>query len=199
MFFGVGLLGPPKGGFLVASGLLLVECEVGLDGYDLFIRLRSSLVIRPSGGTGEWVDDPPPDLLGEFEAEVVLPIRPLRFNEVGLEEVGLVFDYKKREINFLVEIVLLSKEKYIKSQLFWFTFYFKKVYYLPVTIQFLWEGHYFCHWLVLRAVSEFLDLRTKILRTELRPNYLCLSWMVDQIADKIHDLYLIFSWQDHLE
>ena len=55
MFFGVGLLlaGPPKGGFLVASGLLLVECEVGLDGYDLFIRLRSSLVIRPSGGTGE--------------------------------------------------------------------------------------------------------------------------------------------------
>ena len=53
MFFGVGLLGPPKGGFLVASGLLLVECEVGFDGYDLFIRLRSSLVIRPSGGTGE--------------------------------------------------------------------------------------------------------------------------------------------------
>ena len=105
----------------------------------------------------------------------------------------------KKEINFLAEIVLLSKEKYIKSQLFWFTFYFKKVYFLPVKIQFLWEGHYFCHWLVLKAVSEFLDLRTKILRTELRPNYLCLSWMVDQIADKIHDLYLTFSWQDHLE
>ena len=53
MFFGVGLLlgGPPNGGFLVASGLL--EAEDGLDGYDLFIRLRSSLVIRPSGGTGE--------------------------------------------------------------------------------------------------------------------------------------------------
>ena len=94
MFFGVGLLlgGPPNGGFLVASGLL--EAGDGLDGYDLFIRLRSSLVIRPSGGTGEWVDDPPPDLLGEFEAEVV-PIRPLRFNEVGLEEDGLVFDYKE--------------------------------------------------------------------------------------------------------
>ena len=96
MLFGVGLLlgGPPNGGFLVASGPVLPLLELdGLAGYDLFIRLRSSLVIRPSGGTGEWFDDPPPDLLGEFEAEVVVPIRPLRFNEVGLEE----DDYKKRD------------------------------------------------------------------------------------------------------
>ena len=114
MFFGVGLLGPPKGGFLVASGLLLVECEVGLDGYDLFIRLRSSLVIRPSGGTGEWVDDPPPDLLGEFEAEVVLPIRPLRFNEVGLEEVGLVFDYKKRDKFSSRDCIIIERKIYKK-------------------------------------------------------------------------------------
>ena len=114
MFFGVGLLGPPKGGFLVASGLLLVECEAGLDGYDLFIRLRSSLVIRPSGGTGEWVDDPPPDLLGEFEAEVVLPIRPLRFNEVGLEEVGLVFDYKKRDKFSSRDCIIIERKLYKK-------------------------------------------------------------------------------------
>ena len=124
MFFGVGLLlgGPPNGGFLVAS--VLLEDDDGLDGYDLFIRLRSSLVIRPSGGTGEWVDDPPPDLLGEFEAEVV-PIRPLRFNEVGLEEDGLVFDYKKIYIaRFCIE---KSKQNVNKVNCFFaFDFFFQQ-------------------------------------------------------------------------
>lgn len=76
---GVGLLGI----LLVASGFLLI-LDVGL-GYDLFILLKSSLVIRPSGG-GVCVLDWP--LLGEFEAEDV-PNRPFRFNEVGLADDGL--------------------------------------------------------------------------------------------------------------
>ena len=54
----------------------------------MFIRLRSSLVILPSGG-GVCVDGLATlEILGEFEAEIV-PNRPLRFNEVGLAEEGL--------------------------------------------------------------------------------------------------------------
>ena len=83
-------------GLLVASGFLF---EDGF-GYDLFIRLRSSLVIRPSGG-GVWVEGLATlEILGEFEAEIV-PNRPLRFNEVGLAEEGLAqwrFYLKKSEM-----------------------------------------------------------------------------------------------------